>query len=141
MDNNMIMKTKKMVLALAVVAALLTGCSMDSDKTDKIRDLDFTVVSEDRQPEELKQILEEKKMQEFKITYVDGEYLYICIGYGEQITGGYSIAVKELYLTENAVYVSTNLLGPSAEEKKKEGVSYPYIVVKCENVDKTVVFN
>lgn len=133
----------RLILPMLVLAAacLMAGCSAGADKTNKIKDLDFTVVSEDRQPEELKSIIEEKKAQEFKVTYVDGEYLYICIGYGEQKTGGYSITVKQLYLTENAVYVDTNLLGPSAQESKKEGVSYPYIVIKCENVDKTVVFD
>lgn len=138
------MKIRKKILLLTLVLAMTlfgTGCSAGADKTNKIKDLEFTVVSEDRQPEELKSIIEEKKAQEFKVTYVDGEYLYICIGYGEQKSGGYSITVKELYLTENAVYVDTNLLGPSAQEGKKEGKSYPYIVIKCENVDKTVVFD
>ncbi|NLL78561.1 MAG: protease complex subunit PrcB family protein [Clostridiales bacterium] len=123
-----------------MVLVLLAGCGMTGEKTDKIRDLEFTVVGEERQPEELKKILEEKKAEEFKMTYTDQEYLYICIGYGEQATGGYSITVNELYLTENAVYVSTNLIGPAPEEKK-EGTSYPYIVLKTENVDKSVVFD
>ena len=47
---------------------------------------------------------EERKAENFKLTYSDKQYLYICIGYGEQETGGYSIAVNELYLTDNAIY-------------------------------------
>ena len=66
--------------------------------------------------------------------------LYICVGYGEQATGGYSITVKELYLTDNAIYVDTNLKGPSPEELQNPVKSYPYIVLKTENMDKTVVF-
>ena len=62
------------------------------------------------------------------------------MGYGKQPTGGYSISVTELYETENAVYVHTNLLGPSAEELKKESPSYPHIVIKMEKRDKAVVF-
>ncbi len=131
---------------ILLLAGVLTGCSAfrwmgKTAKTDKIRDLEFTVVGEERQPEELKQALTEKKREPFKMTYSDEDYLYICIGYGEQKTGGYSIAVKELYLTENTIYVDTELLGPPAGEKPKEGASCPYIVIKAEFVDKSVVFN
>lgn len=133
------------IILAGMAAVFLAGCAADwlttAEKTEKVRDLEFTVVGEDRQPEELKKILEEKKKEEFKMTYTDQEYLYICIGYGEQPTGGYSITVNELYLTENAVYVDTNLLGPQTAEKEKEGASYPYIVLKTEAVDKSVVFD
>lgn len=135
------MKKKWKVLgAVAICVWALTACTFGQKKTDKLRDLDFTVVSDDRLPEELKAILEDKKQNEFKITYTDDKYLYICIGYGEQQTGGYSISVRELYLTENAIYVDTDLLGPSATEVIKETLSYPYIVIKIEYLDKTVVF-
>ena len=123
-----------------VCMVLLCGCSMNSTERIKLRDLDFTVLSEEKIPEELKTIIEERKAQEFKLTYSDKENLFIVIGYGEQQTGGYSIAVNELYLTDNAVYVSTNLLGPDAEEKGKQEASYPYIVIKTELLDETVIF-
>lgn len=135
----MIRKLKVLGIA-AVCIWMLTACSFGQKKTDKLRDLDFTVVSDDRLSEELKAILEDKKQNEFKITYTDDTYLYICIGYGEQQTGGYSISVRELYLTENAIYVDTDLMGPSAGEVIKESPSYPYIVIKIEYLDKTVVF-
>ncbi len=135
------MKKKLTLLWLAgIFLCLLGGCGFGQKKTAKLRDLDFTVVSDDRLPEELKSILEDKKQNEFKITYTDDKYLYICIGYGAQQTGGYSISVRELYLTENAIYVDTDLMGPSAAEVIKESPSYPYIVIKIEYLDKTVVF-
>ena len=59
-------------------------------------------------------------------------------------SGGYSITVNDLYLTENAVYVDTTLLGPDPAESagiKKNTPSYPYIVLKTEFVDKPVIFN
>ena len=133
-------KKMKAFYVICICMCLLGACSFGQSKTDKLRDLDFTVVSDDRLPEELKTILEEKKQSEFKITFQDGEYLYICMGYGQQQTGGYSITVKELYLTENAIYVDTDLMGPSAAEKITETSSYPYIVLKTEYLDKTVVF-
>lgn len=128
------------VVLVLFMLLMMIGCSDRQDKTKKLRDLKFTVLSEDQLPEELQGIMEEKKPESFKLTFTDENDLYICVGYGKQPTGGYSISVTELYETENAVYVHTNLLGPSAGETQKESPSYPYIVVKLEKLDKTVVF-
>lgn len=73
------------------------------------------------------------------MTYSDNENLYICVGYGQQETGGYSITVDELYLTEEAVYVQTTLLGPDVAEKGNRTPSYPYIVIKTEYLDQPVI--
>lgn len=130
------------VIIAVVIAVLFTlnGCSMEESSNEKLRDLEFTIVEESDIPEELFKIIEEKKASEFKITYTDNESLYICIGYGEQKTGGYSIAVNDLYLTSNAIFINTNLIGPSKDEKISEALSYPYVVVKTEYMDKSVVF-
>lgn len=123
----------------------LAGCAKEEkNPLEKVKDLEFTVLAEDNIPEELKTIIEEKKSNTFKVTYQDNGFLYICIGYGEQISGGYSITVNDLYLTDNAVYVDTTLLGPDPAESaavKKNTPSYPYIVLKTEFVDKPVIFN
>lgn len=125
---------------LAACILLVTGCTMLSQEKIKLRDLEFTVISEEKIPEQLKTIIEEKKAEPFQITYTDNKNLYICIGYGEQATGGYSIAVNELYLTETNVCVSTSLLGPQPEEKSNEVPSYPVIVIKTEFLEQTVMF-
>ena len=119
---------------------LLSGCTVLSEEKIKLRDLEFTVLSEEKIPDELMTILEEKKNAPFQITYSDNEFLYICVGYGEQETGGYSIAVNELYLTESNICVNTSLLGPDASEKENKTPSYPYIVLKTEYLDQTVIF-
>lgn len=135
-------------MILAAVIACLTGCSgKTKDGNEKIKDIEFTVLGEENVPEELKQIIEEKKEKEFKVTYQDGDFLYICIGYGKQETGGYSITVNEMYLTANAIYVDTNLIGPDPENRElyhaqeKDGASYPYVVLKMQYLDKSVVFD
>lgn len=137
-------KIKKSILISVCMqilcAFVLSGCQITQDAGMKLRDLEFTLVSDDVMPEELKILIDERKTEEFKFTYSDKESLYICIGYGEQTTGGYSIAVNELYLTDNAIYVDTNLLGPSPKEKENPAVSYPYIVIRTEFLDKAVVF-
>ena len=125
---------------LAVCTLLLAGCTFLSEEKIKLRDLEFTVLSEDKIPEELKAILEEKKSSPFQITYSDNEYLYICVGYGEQETGGYSIAVDELYLTETNICANTSLLGPEVSDKGNKTPSYPIIVLKTEYLDLTVIF-
>lgn len=132
---------KIVILAFPMLLALvLMGCTMLSEERVKLRDLDFTVLAEEKIPEELMSILNEKKAEAFKLTYSDRDYMYICIGYGEQATGGYSIAVNELYETDSAVYVNTELLGPAPEEKNNPTPSYPYIVLKTEYLDQTVIF-
>lgn len=113
---------------------------MLSDEKIKLRDLDFTVISEEKIPGQLKAIIEEKRTEPFQITYTDNKNLYICIGYGEQKTGGYSIAVNELYLTDSNICVNTSLLGPEPEEKNTEAPSYPVIVIKTEFLEQTVMF-
>ena len=135
------MKKKGILLALCLLMGWLTACTTSVQQSESQDDMEFTVVSEDRLPEELKEIVEGKKESAFKLTYADEGYLYICTGYGKQDSGGYSITVDSLYETENAIYVNTNLLGPKAGSASGNSPSYPYIVIKVEFRDKTVVFD
>ena len=61
-------------------------------------------------------------------------------GYGEQATGGYSIRIKDCYLTSNAVLFDTELVGPRKGESVSANPSYPYIVIKTESREETVIF-
>lgn len=139
MLNKYIILAVKLIVVVAILI-FVSGCSLEETNNEKLRDLEFTVVENEDLPEELLNIIEEKKTNEFKVTYTDKENLYICIGYGEQSTGGYSIAVNECYLSANAIYIDTNLLGPSKDEEISDALSYPYIVIKTEFIDKSVVF-
>ncbi|EJX03074.1 hypothetical protein, secreted [gut metagenome] len=116
------------------------GCVEKRERTEKLRDIEFTVAEKQEIPEELKEMIAEQKEKGFQISYADQGKLYIASGYGTRPTSGYSIEVKELYETENAVYIQTELLGPSKEEKITEKQTYPYIVVKLEWIDKNIVF-
>ncbi len=131
---------KSLLGILVAACVLLSGCTLLSEEKIKLRDLDFTVLSEEKIPEELKTILEEKKSAPFQITYTDKQNLYICVGYGEQETGGYSIAVEDLYLTDANICVNTSLLGPDGSEKGEKSPSYPFIVLKTEFLEQTVIF-
>lgn len=135
------MKKIYLLVIVSIMAAMLSACGGETEKEENRNNLEFTVVSEDRLPDELKEILDQKKESAFKLTYADEGYLYICVGYGKQESGGYSVTVNELYETDNAIYVNTNLLGPKAGSSPGTSPSYPYIVLKIEFRDKTVVFD
>ena len=102
---------------LLILTFLLSGCGMQTQESERLKDLDFTVMDLEKVPEELRDVLEKKKSMPFKVTYEDDGYLYICVGYGEQDTSGYSIAVEDLYLTDNAICVDTELLGLEKERR------------------------
>lgn len=129
-----------MLLMILVTAVFMTGCREEDDEIKKIKDLDFTVVEDADLPGELKELIDEKKSEPFKLSYSNKDNLYIAVGYGKQNSGGYSISVEELYLTKNAIYIDTNLIGPSSDDVVAQGVTYPYVVVKLEYIDKRVVF-
>ncbi|CUH93855.1 protease complex subunit PrcB family protein [Herbinix luporum] len=140
MKRQKIIKNFLGLLLIILTVFGLLGCEKDESEIKKIRDLDFTVVEEADLPGELKEIIDEKKEKPFRLHYSNKDHLYIVVGYGKQNSGGYSVAVEELFLTDNAIYIDTNLIGPSQDDLVTQGVTYPYIVVKLEYMDKKIVF-
>lgn len=126
-------------LLMITVLVTLFGCGIEKTDGNRLQDLEYEII-EDEIPKELAEKIEEKKSADFKLTYENDKYLYIVRGYGEQETGGYSIQILDLYLTQNAVVLHTNLKGPSKDEVKNAAPSYPYIVIRIEHTDKNVIF-
>ena len=62
----------------------------------------------------------------------------LCAGVCE--ASGYSIRVNDLYLGTNAVYADVDLLGPEAGEDITELPTTPYIVLKIQKREESVVF-
>ncbi|MEF9840375.1 MAG: protease complex subunit PrcB family protein [Lachnospiraceae bacterium] len=120
---------------------VITGCSIKESKTEKLRDLEFTVVEKESLPDELLELIEEKKEKPMKLTYGDKKYCYIVKGYGSQKTSGYSIEITDLYETQNAIYIHTNLLGPASKEKVERIATFPYVVAKIESNKKNLIFD
>lgn len=102
--------------------------------------MDFTVVEQEEIPEELKKLIEKHKAEEMQIVFEDNGFLYAVRGYGEQPTGGYSIAVDECTESEEYIYIATTLIGPNQSETLPEAPSYPVIVVKIEGREKEIIF-
>lgn len=129
-----------LLLLFVLCAGIVNGCSVRDTNGTKVADLDYVIVEESEVPEELMTMIEEKKAADFKLTYENGDGLYIVRGYGEQATGGYSIRIKDCYLTSNAILFDTELVGPRKGENTSASPSYPYIVIRTEKRDENTIF-
>lgn len=127
-------------LWIGILCILTFGCSGAKEELAKVKDLDFTVVATENVPDGLLDILDDKKAEPFYQAYSDGEFMYLCVGYGEQVSGGYSITVDALYLTEEAVCMETTLIGPDVAEEVPTAHSYPYVVICTEYMDRPIMF-
>lgn len=129
-----------LLIVIVTISCLVGGCSIEETDGTKVSDLSYSILEKDEIPEELAVQIEEKKASDFKMTFETADSLYIVRGYGEQETGGYSISVKELYLTKNAIFFDSDLIGPRKGEKTSQNPSFPFIVLKTELREENVVF-
>lgn len=138
------MKKRKAVFLLVMLGvfllAALTACQFEETKEKKVKDLDYTVCDESKLPAELKDIIQEKRKEPFKLTYRTKDYLYIVVGYGAQDRMDLNVVMKELYLTENAIFVDTDMISEENKTLEDNKVTYPWIAVKCELYDLEVNF-
>ena len=129
---------------------LLVGCGFKK-KGDKEK-MEYTICDETKIPNELFDIIEEKKNGVFKLSYVNNDAMYIAIGYGAHNRQNLSVFVEDVYKTDNAIYVETNLYTKDEIESNGQATAgdafpagtpsmYPYIVIKCDKYDLPVVFD
>lgn len=128
------------IFVLAFLLSFLSGCKLEETDSKKLKDLDYTICDESRLPDALVQLIQEKKKEPFKLTYNTKDYLYIVIGYGAQDRADLCIQLKELYLTENAIFVDTELDAREHTALENDKLTYPWIAVKCELYDVQVIF-
>lgn len=129
------------ILAAGTVLILLTltACSSSKKSAPERTELVYTVEDIRNLPQELQNIIEEHKKQEIRLSYTDGPELYLIRGYGEQQTGGYSIAIRECSEDEQSILLDTMLIGPHNPEEMKEEPSYPYVVLKTDQKEKEII--
>ena len=120
--------------------AVLTGWQFEESKEKKIKNLDYTICDEGKLPVKLREIIMEKRKEPFKLTYRTKDYLYIVVGYGAQDRTDLNVVMKELYLTENAIFVDTDMTSVENKTFEENKVTYPWIAVKCELYDLEVNF-
>lgn len=146
---------KRSVIKLAALFLVLlfsfSGCEFSGK--EKKQEVEYEVCYDAMLPDELYKILISKKEKPFKLSFVNGENLYIAVGYGEHDRNNLCIKVNELYRTSSAIYMDTTLVTNTKEEveygtqtdsdtEKNYGESsmYPYIVIRCEKQDLPVIF-
>lgn len=137
---SFVLRRQCLLWCICLFAAVCGGCGLTDQSMEKVQDLDYTVLDTDGIPEKLLEEIEKQQEESFQFTYQDGAYLYIAYGFGAQDTGGYSIQVRELYLTSDAIYFEAELFGPQKGETVSQSKSCPYIVVKLEQREESVIF-
>ena len=135
-------RKRKLVCFFGVLSFvfLLPACAVKKLNTEKLREIEFTVVDTEDLPEKLQAEIEPQKKEPMMMVYSDGGWTYLVRGYGTQDKTGYSVSVTGCYEEEQSLCVETELLGPKRDEEIKNKKTYPYVVIKIEYVDKPVVF-
>ncbi len=127
------------ILFIGFLFCCLAGCEIQETSEKKVKDLDFTVCDEGRLPEALVTLIMEKRKEPFRLTYKTKDYMYIVVGYGAQDRKDVGVTITDLYLTQNAIFVDTDLM-VTDEVLENSMISYPWIAIKCELYDVQVVF-
>ena len=65
------------VMGIFLAGVYAVACGGEK-QAEKLRDLEFAVIGPDETPQELAQIIEEKKNDSFRLTYTSGNDLYIA---------------------------------------------------------------
>ena len=109
-------------MVLVALACVSSGCRKQEAR--ERQDLDFTVCAETELPDDLRQIIEEKKLHAFQMSYTTKDHLYIVVGYGEHDRTNLCVVVEELYKTDRAIYIKTDLKTEAEMEGDISGVEH-----------------
>ncbi len=139
------MRYKKWILCFLVVGLLLGmfGCQGEEQQERtyaNMTDLTYEIVSGSDVPHKVNEKIFKEKEKGFGFTYRDGEIMYIAFGFGRQNTGGFSIQMAAAKENEREILVEAKLIAPGPEEVVSTSPSYPYMILKVENVEKDVQF-
>ena len=117
---------------------LTVSCAKEGEER---REAEYVVCESWELPDELAQLIEEKKREEFQLVYENSAYQYLAAGYGEQ-TEKYVAAVKTLEETKDRIYADFILVSSLNLGDRAAGESSlcPYIVLRLEKNGKTVLF-
>lgn len=143
-----------MILVLVALACVSSGCRKEAAR--ERQELDFTVCAQTELPDDLRQIIEEKKLHAFQMSYTTKDHLYIVVGYGEHDRTNLCVVVEELYKTDRAIYIKTDLKTEAEMEGDISGVAsgtdsntpdgqtgtssmYPYIVIRLPRLELPVL--
>ena len=127
------------LICVLILTVVLSGCRFIKIEEGERTPLEYTIMKQEEIPAEAVELMEQKKEKSFQMTYQVGDVRYLMKGYGQQLTGGYSIQVEEVSESENAVFCKTRLVGPEEKNIGSEP-SYPCIVLRIADTQKPVQF-
>ena len=127
------------LICVLILTVVLSGCCFIKIEEGERTPLEYTIMKQEEIPPEAVELMEQKKEKTFQMTYQVGDVRYLMKGYGQQLTGGYSIQVEEVSESENAVFCKTRLVGPEEKNIGSEP-SYPCIVLRITDTQKPVRF-
>lgn len=113
------------------------------------KEIDFYICDESEIPDNLAEIMNNKKKKAYELTYENGKYVFIAIGYGEKSKDNQVVVLKDIYETDKVIGVETTLYTDSFVDENEEYAGrtsrfdksfYPCIVIRCEKKDKPVYF-
>ena len=157
-NEKMLMKGRSgrqfMILVLVALAYVSSGCRKQEAR--ERQELEFTVCAETELPDDLRQIIEEKKLHAFQMSYTTKDHLYIVTGYGEHDRSNLCVVVEELYKTDRAIYIKTDLKTEAEMKGEITGAAsgtdpdmavgqtgtssmYPYIVIRLPRLELPVL--
>lgn len=127
------------LVMFVMTSVCLTACGQQKEEK-RGKDWDYTVVPTADCPKDFLTEIEKKKINPFQMTYDDGEYRYLAVGYGEQETNGFSIRVQGLYEKGEVLCMETSLVGPEEDQIVSNKKSYPFLVIKTHKTERKVEF-
>ncbi|MBE5955037.1 MAG: protease complex subunit PrcB family protein [Lachnospiraceae bacterium] len=124
-----------------IIICVTAACGKTGEDKEPI-EINYEICGETELPDELKVLIDEKKEKAFRLIYENSAHRYIAVGYGRQKREVYAVTIKDFYERENSIILKTLLVNASKRRGGKAGGAEvcPYIVVRCEVMDKPVVF-
>lgn len=130
-----------LLLIFAVCLTVLSGCSI-YEVADEGDDLTYDICDDTMLPEELLEVINNKKEDAFNLTYSNNTYTYIVICSGRQTRDDVGIVIEGMYKDENAIYVEWVLRQTATpSDASEDTVTFPYIVLRIARTSLPVVFN
>ena len=118
----------------AVLCLAAWGCVRTLNLNGQKKNVEYVICKDSNLPDQLKTLLEEKKKNPGTFTYRNSRYIYLVVCYGKRAYSGYSVKIEECWRSEETLFLRTQLMGPAAGEDIVETDTYPYIVVRCQQM-------
>ena len=120
---------------------LISGCNFIRIEEEPRKPLEYSIVKNEEIPDRTGCPDTGEKENEFQLTYQCEKDLFLVKGYGEQMSGGYSISVERTGVDFPGCFFPDNCCwGHQNEKITISPPSYPYIVVKTEYRKEPVIF-